>query len=69
MSLPPDKKRSEGVKYTSMSFKMAAAIAGFSLGGYYADKALELSFPIFTLVLSLTGVFLAIYIVILETKR
>lgn len=69
MSLAPDKKRSDGARYTSMSFKMAAAIAGPALGGYYADKALDLSFPVFTLILSILGVFLSIYIVILETKR
>lgn len=44
-------------------------MAGPAVGGYYADRALQLSFPVFTLILSMVGVFLSIYIVILETKR
>jgi hypothetical protein len=65
----PNKQPNDFYKYTSMSFKMGAVIAGGALGGYYADAAIGWKFPLFTLVLSLTGVALAIYIVIADTKR
>ncbi len=44
-----------------MAFQMAAIIVGGVLGGIELDKWLKLKFPIFTLVLTLLSVFLAIY--------
>lgn len=44
-----------------MAVQMAAIIVGGVLGGVEIDKYLKLSFPIFTLVLTLLSVFLAIY--------
>ncbi|MBN8695117.1 MAG: AtpZ/AtpI family protein [Bacteroidetes bacterium] len=44
-----------------MAVQMAAIIVGGVLGGIELDKYLKLKFPIFTLVLTLLSVFLAIY--------
>ena len=43
-----------------MAFQMLAIILLFTFGGIKLDKCLALSFPIFTVVLSLTGVILGI---------
>jgi predicted MFS family arabinose efflux permease len=44
-----------------MAIQMAAIIVGGVLGGIQLDKWLALKFPIFTLVLTLVSVFLAMY--------
>ncbi len=44
-----------------MAVQMAAIIVGGVLGGIELDKYLKFKFPIFTLVLTLLSVFLAIY--------
>ncbi|MFZ5553937.1 MAG: AtpZ/AtpI family protein [Bacteroidota bacterium] len=52
-----------------MSFKMAAVITGGAYGGYRLDQWLQPGFPVFTLVLSLASVALAMYIVIVTTRN
>lgn len=44
-----------------MAAQMAAIIVGGVLGGVELDKWLHWKFPVFTLVLTLLSVFLAIY--------
>lgn len=44
-----------------MAVQMAAIIVGGVLGGIYLDKWLAFEFPLFTLVLTLLSVFLAMY--------
>jgi len=44
-----------------MAIQMAAIIVGGVLGGVGLDKWLKLKFPVFTLVLTLLSVFLAMY--------
>jgi hypothetical protein len=44
-----------------MGLQMGAIITGGVLGGIQLDKWLQLKFPIFTLVLTLLSVFLAMY--------
>lgn len=51
-------------RYSGMAVQMIVIIAAGSYGGYRADKWLHLSFPIFTLVLSLGAVTLAIWLFI-----
>ena len=43
---------------------MALIMGGGTYGGIQLDKLLGLKFPVFTLVLAMTSVFLAIYIFI-----
>lgn len=53
-------------RYSGMAFQMLFIIALGSLGGYKVDQWLHLMFPIFTVVLSLGSVVLAIYLFIKE---
>ncbi|HOS15824.1 MAG TPA: AtpZ/AtpI family protein [Bacteroidales bacterium] len=50
------------LKYTAVVFQMLAVIVLFTLGGVKLDELTALSFPLFTLVLSFTGVCLGIYL-------
>ncbi len=52
------------VKYSSLAIQMVVLIIVFVWGGRKIDLLLSLKFPVFTLLLSLTGVFVAIYIAI-----
>ncbi len=51
-------------KYSGLSFQMIAIVMAGLFGGIKLDEFAQLDFPLFTLVLSLLGVFLAIYIAI-----
>jgi|AntRauTorcE11897_2_1112592.scaffolds.fasta_scaffold46881_2 membrane protein DedA with SNARE-associated domain len=57
------------MKYTGMAMKMALVILAGVLGGRELDERSSLEFPLWTLVLSLVGVALAIYFVIKDTSR
>ena len=48
---------------------MAAIITICALGGDWLDKYLELQTPIFTIVLSLLGVAIGLYLVIKEVMK
>ncbi len=48
-------------KYSGISFQMLAIILLFVFAGKELDKYVEWEKPVFTLLLSLLGVFLAIY--------
>ncbi len=52
------------VKYSSLAIQMVVLIIIFVWGGRKLDLLLSLKFPVFTLILSLVGVFLAIYFAI-----
>lgn len=60
---------SDFYKYTSMATKMALVILAGVYGGKQLDEKLKLSFPAFTLLLSIISVSLAIYIVIKDTSN
>ena len=55
------------IKYSGLSAKMAIAILGGVYGGKYIDEKLALETPVFTLILSLLGLTLAIVIIIKDT--
>lgn len=48
-------------RYSSLGFQMLAIILLGVFGGYKLDQWLEFEFPIFTLLLSMLSVILAIY--------
>ena len=52
------------VKYSGMAFQMGAIIAIATWGGLKLDKLAGFETPIFTIILSLLGVFGAIYSVL-----
>ena len=49
-------------KYSNMAFQMIAIILIGTFGGFKLDEFLNWGFPLFTVVLSLLSVVLAIYI-------
>ena len=44
-----------------MAFQMMAICAVFAIGGVYLDRVLSWKFPLFTVLLTMLGVFLAMY--------
>jgi 4-hydroxybenzoate polyprenyltransferase len=60
---PQKKKQSptDFFKYSGMGLQMAAIMGGSAFGGHWIDTQLSLKIPIFTLVLSLAGVFFALW--------
>lgn len=65
----PKKSLNNYAKYSAMGIQMAVIIVGGVLGGIQLDKWLGLKFPIFTLVLTLFSVFLAIYYFIKDVLK
>ena len=57
------------IKYSGMSTKIALAILAGVYGGKYLDEKWNLETPIFTLILSMVGLALALYIIIKETRQ
>ena len=57
------------IKYSGMSTKIALAILAGVYGGKYLDEYWGLETPIFTLILSMLGLALAMYIIIKETRQ
>ena len=51
-------------KYSGLAFQMGGVIAIAVWGGTKLDKLVETNKPIFTIILSLLGVFAAIYIAV-----
>jgi len=56
-------------KYSSIGIQMLVIILAGVFGGYKLDQWLELSFPVFTIVLSLLSVVLAIYTVVKDLLK
>jgi len=56
-------------KYSSIAFQMLAIILIGVFGGVKLDEWLELKFPVFTVILSLLSVSLAIYTVIKDLLK
>jgi F0F1-type ATP synthase assembly protein I len=61
----PKKPESKGIKdfarYSGLAFQMAGIILVTTWGGIKLDKLLGFRNPVFTIILSLLGVFAAIY--------
>ncbi len=55
------KRFNDIAKYSSMAFQMIVIIAIGVFGGIKTDKWFQLKFPLFTVILSLIAVVLAIY--------
>lgn len=64
----PD-SRSAYMRYASMGTQMLVIIGLGVFGGYKLDKWLEWKVPVFTLVLSLLSVFVAIYLTVKDLIR
>lgn len=55
--------------FSGIGFQMIAIIGAFTYAGYRIDQTREAGTPIWTALLSLTGVILSIYIVIRAVTR
>lgn len=66
----PNEKKAKplhkAAKYTGMGFQMLIIIALGTYGGIQLDKRTEGEFPLWTLILSLASVFIALYITLRE---
>ena len=51
-------------RYSNIAIQMLVVIVAGVFGGYKLDELLKLKFPVFTLVLSLSSVILAIYLAV-----
>lgn len=51
-------------RYTGMAFQMVGIILVTTLGGIKLDDLADFKTPVFTIILSLFGVFAAIYVVV-----
>jgi hypothetical protein len=56
-------------RYTSIAFQMLVIILAGVFGGRELDKWLDIPFPVFTLILTILAVLLAIYTVIKDLIR
>jgi hypothetical protein len=63
------KNKSDLVKYAGMGTQMIAVMLLFAFGGHKLDQWLELKTPILTIVLSLVGVFVALYLVLKDLMK
>lgn len=59
---PSDKGPQDFARYTGMAFQMIGIILVTTWGGVRLDKLTGWSTPVFTIVLSLFGVFAALYV-------
>lgn len=69
---PQSKKKqqlTDYAKYSAMGFQMAAIIFAGAYGGFRLDGYLKMKFPVFTLVLTLTSVALALYFFIKDVIK
>lgn len=69
-STPPNKAGNHTIlRYTSMATQMAMTIFLGVWGGMELDQSLQFEKPVMTLLCSLLGVILAVYIVIRDVLR
>lgn len=61
---PSQKPLSDYAKYSGLGIQMAVIIGGGCYGGYKLDNYFGNKTPIFTIVLSLTSIALAMYVVL-----
>lgn len=57
------------VKYSGMVFQMIGIIGLFAFGGYKLDDYYQSKIPIYTAIISLTGVLISLYTVIKSLKE
>jgi len=58
---PENKGLNDFARYSGMAFQMIAVILVTTWGGIELDKLAKLHTPVFTIILSILGVFAAIY--------
>jgi F0F1-type ATP synthase assembly protein I len=66
---PENKGLNDFGRYSGMAFQMIAIILLTTWGGIELDKLVKFNTPVFTIILSLLGVFAAIYTVLKDFIR
>lgn len=66
---PRNNRLKKWAKYSGMAIEMMAVIAVGSYAGYKIDERRGADFPLWTLILSLTSVFAALYLTIRNVMR
>ena len=56
-------------RYSTLAFRLIAIVLLGFFGGMQIDKWLNLEFPVFTLVLAFTGLFLSLYLLIKDLLK
>ena len=56
-------------RYSTLAFRLIAIVLVGFFGGLKLDQWLNLKFPIFTLVLALSGLFLSLYLLIKDLLK
>lgn len=56
-------------RYTSIALTMAVIITAGVIGGVFMDEWIQTGFPLFTVILSLAAVCLAIYVVVRDLLK
>lgn len=65
-----DKKgKNKYLQFTGMAFQMIVIIGGFAIGGRELDRWQVNEKPIWSIVLSLLGVFISLYLVYVQVKK
>jgi hypothetical protein len=67
-NIPEDRPMNNYVKYSGLGFQMIAIIGIFSFAGYKIDESANHHVKWVTAVLSLTGVFISLYVVFRSIK-
>lgn len=65
----PQKPLNSYAKYSSLGVQMAVIIAGGSYGGHKLDEYYQNHTPVFTIILSLLSIAIALYIVLREVIK
>lgn len=66
---PQNKGLNDFARYSGMAFQMIAVILITTWGGIELDKLAKFNTPVFTIILSLLGVFAAIYTAVKDFIR
>ena len=70
-SKPEESKKhlQDYARYSNLAFRLIAIILVGFFGGMKLDHWLKLDFPVFTLVLAFTGLFLSLYLLIKDLLK
>jgi hypothetical protein len=66
---PKKKQRNALLRFTGLAFQMGGTIGALTYLGIHLDRSSQREFPIYTLVLSLFSVFVALYMVIRYVQK
>jgi len=60
---------SDYARYSNLAFKLIAVILAAFFIGWQVDKWINIGFPLFTLLFSIGGIFITMYLLIKQLQR